>query len=486
MSEDPPEIDWPMLVHKLGERYNASCIEPSVLAHLRAAADRRVLVTCSGGADSVFMLCLLYVCRHELGLELFVAHYNHRWRGDASDLDCDFVRAIAAALDLPFYTEARPEQEAAFTETTARALRLVFFRKAAEEAECKHIALGHQLDDILETQLQRLARGVGSDGLAAPRPISTFRGQPTHLRPLLNLRAGDIRMAMHVVGIPWREDSTNSDTRIVRNLLRHEVIPDLVEALDRDPAVGAARSRQLLEEDAAALDRLAHERLPQAFAGEERLPRAVLDTLPRALTRRALNAWLLSHHLIDSVSASALEMLIEGLMGTRSGGRQSAGAHFICYDERDIWIETVELESMLSRIEFEPGQMVVLSNGQVLESALLRLTEPLRQRVLCGGIQPDCEAWLTLPSEGPLVVRGWLPGDRFRPLGAPGSKKLKDWFIDRGIPKKERKCLPVVTTALDEVIWVPGFPPAEELKISTQTKQALRLTYCRRNPPSTL
>jgi len=483
MSDTRTKLDWPQLADALGERFDAHGIEPSVRARLLADGARRLLVACSGGADSVFMLCLLFARRAELGLDLQVAHYNHRWRGDASKQDQDFVRSLADALGLPFYTGERPENEAAFTETTARSLRLDFLRKAALEADCSYIAFGHQLDDILETQLQRLARGVGTEGLAAPRPVSEFKDQPAHLRPLLHLRAGDIRMAMHAIGIPWQEDSSNEDTSIARNVLRHEVIPDLIEALDRDPAIGAARSRRLLEEDALALDRLARERLPEAFAGGERLSRLALCALPRALLRRALAAWLNAHGLIESFSASALDLLIDSLMSERDSWKQSAGSHFLCIDSKRLWAEEEEESGVpLQHVQFEPGETVVLAGGYLLQSDLLTLDEQSRRSVLSGEADPSREATLILPSEGPLDVRSWRPGDRFRPLGSPGTKKLKDWFIDRGIPRKERKRLPVVTTASGEVVWVPGFPPADRYKINRETKQALRLTYRPRNP----
>lgn len=482
MLDIPQELNWPKLAGELSERFDADRIESSVRVRLEAAETRNVLVACSGGADSVFMICWLFARRVELGLDLHVAHYNHRWRRDASDLDAEFVRALAEALGLAFYEGKRPKKEAAFTETTARGLRLDFLRKTALETGCASIAFGHQLDDILETQLQRLARGVGTDGLAAPRSVASFHGLPTHLRPLLQIRSGDIRMALNAIGIPWREDSSNEDTDIARNALRHEVIPDLIEALDRDPAIGAARSRRLLEEDATALETLARERLPGAFAGEEKLSRSVLGSLPRALLRRALAAWLNAHGVIDSLSAAALDLFIDGLLSERDSSRQSAGSRLLCYDSREIWIEEENCEAPLQHVQFEAGESVVLSSGYVIDSELLTLKEASRQAILRGNLNPSNEAVLMLPPENLLDVRSWRPGDRFRPLGAPGTKKLKDWFIDRRIPKKERKQLPVVTTVKGEIIWVPGFPPAERLKIDVQTKQALRLTYRPRNP----
>ncbi|HKK19457.1 MAG TPA: tRNA lysidine(34) synthetase TilS, partial [Opitutales bacterium] len=212
MMDTHHNFDWSGMAGELNERFDADCIEANVRAVLEAGRTQRLLVACSGGADSVFLLCLLFARRAELDLELHVAHYNHRWRGQASEEDAEFVGKLAAGLKLPFHTGVRPANEAAFTETTARSLRLAFLRKVAGEQDCSFIAFGHQLDDILETQLQRLARGVGTDGLAAPRPVSQFAGQPSHLRPLLHLRSGDIRMALNAIGIPWREDSSNEDT----------------------------------------------------------------------------------------------------------------------------------------------------------------------------------------------------------------------------------------------------------------------------------
>lgn len=483
MADAPGKLNWARLSDQLSERFGADCIEPSVRAVLESNRTNRLLVACSGGADSVFMLCLLFARRMELGLELQVAHYNHRWRDDASAQDAEFVRLLADALSLPFYSDERPENEAAFTETTARVLRLDFLRVVARRSKCGHIAFGHQLDDILETQLQRLARGVGTEGLAAPRPVVAFTGHPVHLRPLLNLRAGDIRMAMNAVGMPWREDESNQDTGIARNVLRHEVIPGLIEALDRDPSTGAARSRQLLQEDAVALDLLAREHLPEAFGAEVKLSRSALRSLPRALTRRALAAWLNAHEMIECPGASAMDLLIDVLVSERECWKQSVGSSFICVDAQEIWLEDEEQDgAALEHVQFEPGETVVLSSGYLIETRVQELDARSRGAILRGELDPAKEAALALPSGGQLEVRSWLPGDRFHPLGAPGRKKLKDWFIDRTVPRKERKQLPVVTTLEGEVVWVPGFPPAERYKIKGRTKQALRLTYRPRNP----
>lgn len=485
MSDVPNQIDWPERAAALAARKYPSILEPSVTHELLKAAPCKVLIACSGGADSVFMLCILAAKAEELGLKLHLAHYNHRWRGDESAADAAFVASLAIAFDLPFSCGERPSGEAAFTETTARALRLEFLRQTAAEHACEYIMFGHQLDDVIETQLQRIARGCASDGLAAPRPVARFDGRPTHLRPILHLRAGDIRMALNATSIPWREDLSNDDVSIARNALRKSIVPELSESLGRDAPVGAARSRRLLEEDAAALDALAREKLPEAFQHDPRLDRNKLQSVPLALLRRALADWLSGHGLIASVGAPAMDILIETLLGDRDRFRMSAGEDYIVMDAETLSLERggeSAGESALLTATLEWSEPIFLSTGALIQVEPIEVDEALLQRLRSGQVDQQVEAFIGDAGEEPFTVRSWQPGDRFTPLGAPGTKKLKDWFIDRRIPQAERKSLPIVINSSDEVIWVPGFPPAESCKIQPSTKRALRLTYQARKP----
>ena len=480
MSDTPQSVNWPEAAHALGQRFGGALIEPAVLAYLKECPRARILVACSGGADSVCMLCILFERAEALGLQLQVAHYNHGWRGEDSDADAQFVRTLADALSLPYAAGKRPPNEAAFTETTARMLRLDFLRQVATSHDCQAIAFGHQLDDVLETQLQRLGRGAASDGLAAPRPVARFDHYPTHLRPLLHLRAGDIRMSLNASAIPWREDLSNDDVSIARNALRKQIIPDLTEALGRDAAQGAARSRRLLEEDAAALNELSREIFPDAFRGAAALDRSGLRAAPKALTRRALAVWLDGHRLMGSVSAPAMELLLGTALGPRVRFRMSVGSDYVVLDAHSVTLQRGGADGAREKLRaasFRTGESVFLSTGALIESERVDLDAVTRNRIESGLIDPASEAYLSDLGEGGWEVRPCRPGDRFCPLGAPGRKKLKDWYIDRKVPPLERKTRPLVIHANGEIVWVPGFPPAESCKIQPSTKQALRLTY---------
>ena len=119
-----------------------------------------------------------------------------------------------------------------------------------------------------------------------------------------------------------------------------------------------------------------------------------------------------------------------------------------------------------------------------MKTEFVSVDKTLRKRLADGTIDVMHEAYVASAPEQRLQVRSRQAGDIFRPLGAPGSKKLKEWFTDRKIPVRERKILPLVLTDSGVVVWVPGFPPANDLKINTSTKTALKLTY--KNKKTTL
>ena len=99
--------------------------------------------------------------------------------------------------------------------------------------------------------------------------------------------------------------------------------------------------------------------------------------------------------------------------------------------------------------------------------------------VIAGKTNPNEEAFLSSEAipEGKLTVRKRCPGDRFHPLGAPGQRKLKEIFIDQKIPSRLRDALPVVLSSKGTILWVPGFPPAEQAKVKAASERVIRLTY---------
>src|ERR1700722_18826322 len=176
----------------------------------------RIVVAVSGGADSV---CLLHVLRELAPLSLAgVAHFNHKWRADASDEDEAFVAELAAQSNLPFFrAEAPPVPLPGNLEQNARRARLKLFSSLDAT-----VALGHTRDDQAETVLFRFLRGSGLAGLAGIKPVSG-----AIIRPLLDVTRAEIEHFLRSRQIPWRNDAPNLDPRFARNRIRRDLLPQL-------------------------------------------------------------------------------------------------------------------------------------------------------------------------------------------------------------------------------------------------------------------
>ena len=314
-------------------------IESNVYDYLLREKVDKILVACSGGADSVFTLFLLLAYQKEIGFDLDVAHFNHQWRGVDSEKDAQYVKDIAKSLSLPYHYASDESGHQSKTETSAREARIQFLRKTAIQLGAKVIAFGHQMDDILETQIQRLARGSGLEGLIAPRPVHVFEKYPCHIRPILNYSAAKIRLILKELSIQWCNDISNSDQSITRNKLRKSLIPSLELVMGRDVNEGANRSRFLLEEDFICLDALAREALPECFQLNHQLERSKFRHLNKALVRRGIFFWL--HKMNPGFVASApfQEQLLNAVLSDQHGKKISVGSQFIRMNKRYIWLE---------------------------------------------------------------------------------------------------------------------------------------------------
>ncbi len=211
--------------------------------------DCGVVVGCSGGADSVALAITLSALRNHpasqgapLGF-LKVVHVNHGLRGDASDGDEQFVSELAGRLGLEFHVVRL--SEIADDEASLRSAREAVFSDYAHSIGARYVAVGHTADDNAETMLHHLFRGTGPAGLSGIAPFRPLGSDAVLVRPMLAARRVEIRSTLHRLGIAWREDASNTDTRYTRNWIRHELLP-LVESRypDAVPRVANAASLQ--------------------------------------------------------------------------------------------------------------------------------------------------------------------------------------------------------------------------------------------------
>ena len=203
----------------------------------------------SGGADSTALAVVLAGMQQQLGFRAIVLHVDHGLRPDSA-ADARFVKRLARELGLPFHgtrvqvVRARGES----LEMAARRERLAFFARMVRRLKLDAIATGHHADDVAETFLMRLARGSGAAGLAGLKRISHVNGI-TFIRPLLDLRDAELRDFLRRRNIAWREDATNTDTSILRNKVRHVVLPWLKANFDPRLTEHICKSAAILRGD---------------------------------------------------------------------------------------------------------------------------------------------------------------------------------------------------------------------------------------------
>ena len=212
-----------------------------------------ILVWVSGGADSVCLLETLVRVRRLFRIRLAVFHLDHGLR-PGSSADAAYVRRRAAAhgLDSHVATPRSTPGPGDSVERWARDERRAAAATVAERIGADRHALGHTMDDRAETVLLALVRGWGLDGLTGIEP---FAGDL--VRPLLEVRRTDTEAVCRSLRIRPRIDETNADTAFLRNALRHEALPALARATDRDVIPTIARTAELLRSDARLLDELA-------------------------------------------------------------------------------------------------------------------------------------------------------------------------------------------------------------------------------------
>lgn len=464
----------------------------------------RLLVALSGGADSV--LLLEWLAASAPRWDVRAVHVDHGLRGAESEADARFCVERCAALGVPLVVR-RAELDPADSDLEARARAARYALLLAEARASGHTTLltGHHRDDALETLLQRWVRGSELSGLRGPRAelvLGAAGEVPVRLvRPLLALRRAEVRTLLAARGLAWREDSSNRDPRFTRTRARHGLLPLIEElggsdALD-DLAAFSDAVESLELELARATAHLAWQPAPHAEvtrAGEARalggvLARGALATLARPLRRRVL--WrLLTEGLGVAPSRTVLEKVLLDLDRARCA-RHSVGRGFTLQLRARELVLVPPPPRALAEAQGEQLLLPFPSQGPArLPAPSVRLAVP-GSVTLADGRRITAELTTAAPGApvptgaceveldarglaGPLTVRWAAPGDRFRALGAPGTKPLGRFLRDRGVPREERARVALVSAG-SEILWVAGIEPSEQRRVGSDSVQRLRL-----------
>jgi len=452
----------------------------TVVTHGLLTAGDRILVAVSGGGDSVALLRLLAGYRDAGPLTLVVAHVNHRLRGAASDGDQTFVEDLAAGLGLECVTlqadaPAREPGAPMPGEESLRRARHLLLGGAARDRGCDRIALAHTMDDQAETILMRLVRGSGRRGLSG----MAFRGPGRLIRPMLEIRREMVRAWLDRIGQPRREDETNADPRYLRNRVRARLLP-AVEEMNPRAVEAMARAAGILALEDRYLDRLARGwlggRSTGVSAGElASLPRALAMRVARLMLKRA-GGEVRGARLADVTAL--LDLAGRGRDGDSRclGGGIEASRDGVSIVLKVAGAEPAREAGPYSRSMPVPGRVELPDGGGVLEARLVP-REAVAADPADEAPGPGRLALLDARRLGPVVtVRNRRPGDLFHPLGAPGSRRLKEFLIDRKVPRRQRDIVPLVVGPVG-IAWVVGERVAHPYRLTEATELVARLEY---------
>lgn len=430
------------------------------------AAGDRVVVAASGGSDSTALGRILVALapRHQWQVAGFV-HVHHGLRGAEADRDEAFCRAEAERLGRPIHVvhvdaarQARVESRS--VESAARDLRYAAFAEACQLFNATRLATGHTLDDQAETVLLRAMRGAGAKGLSGVR---LRRG--AIVRPLLESRRSALRHFLDSGGVSYLEDTTNDDRAIPRNRVRHDLLPHLRrfaprvdEALARTAALAAADEEvlgRLAIEAAASLVLSRRGNLADTSSVQMEIDASGLAALPRAIgsrvVRRALDEWgtrgVGATHVDDVLALAGRSGGVVHLPGIEAERRGRT------LTLRRAARGVAKVASFEYRLRV-PGDVALPESELVVRAGVASDESGVTA-------QPAVVAIDAERARGGLVVRSRRPGDRFRPAGSPGSRKVQDLMVDRKIARDTRDRVPIVTLLDGSIVWVVGVAVAE-------------------------
>jgi len=412
------------------------------------AGESTLLLAVSGGIDSVVLLDLLSRVASDFDLRLHVLHVDHQIRPESRS-DAEFVRELCARLGIPcrvetFDVSTLAKERRLSLETAGREVRRAALSRRAEEHGCVRIVLAHHQDDQAETFLQRLLRGSGLSGLQVMQEFDGF-----WWRPLLDFSRQQILTYAKQRNLVWVEDASNVDTRFLRNRIRHQLLPDLREYNPQVNQRLSALSRQFqLEEDfwSQHISSLWSELLLSDADGLRLNRQLLLDSHPALQLRLLREALRRCRGDLQGIERVHLEALLGLVLGDRSQAELDLPDCWAARRYNQIWLRSAALRPECFELSLKIGEPLALPDGRILWAEL---------REHASGEADDVVEFEPGLLQFPLRVRSLQPGDRFRPSGMKGHRKIKDFLIDLKFEKEQRICLPLLMSQ-DEIVWLVG------------------------------
>jgi tRNA(Ile)-lysidine synthase len=426
----------------------------------------RLLVAFSGGPDSTCALLVLSAIWNDVA----AAYVNHRLRGAESEREEQHVRTFCKQRGIRLFCEgidwARTPSN---LEEEARKRRYRRLEKVARNQGYNKVAIAHHKDDVVETFLLRLIRGSGPAGLSG---LAVRRGR--YIRPLLECSRKEILEYLSSTGVTYFRDSSNEELSHQRNRLRRDLIPYVEKHFN--PAFGESilRASRWLREQNEVLDTLLkpYDRMMKRTGSDIRIARRELAALSKPIRKNVLLRALA--HADPTLRANS--RMLDRLLSVVDLQQSMELPGFLMVESSPDSIVLTHKTGAPGHFEVDvpgPGSYPFPPGKAVLRFTVEK--DPNRVR-----FSPEIAFLDANSASFPLHIRNWKRGDSFIPLGMSGRKKLSDFFIDRKIPREQRKRVALVLKD-DRLLWVAGYQIDHGARITEKTDRVLKIELRREN-----
>ncbi|MFI3280746.1 MAG: tRNA lysidine(34) synthetase TilS [Rikenellaceae bacterium] len=439
----------------------AEKFEEYITLNKMASKEDRILLTVSGGVDSMVMLYLFVKCGFQVG----IAHCNFQLRGAESDEDEVLVQQMAEKLGVPCYnrrfeTALEVENSGDSMEMVARRQRYEWFDTLSRDQGYNLIAVAHHIDDSIETFFINLFRGTGLKGLTG---ITAHRGQI--IRPMMFAQRKDILECAVANKIPFREDSSNHSTKYLRNKIRLGLIPRVKEITPKFTSLMRKNIDRLINAQRfinSAISKIGDD----VISCEAEIYTLDVERIDPTLPREFVIYELLNSRfgfkgdVVDSLIASRQ---------AESSGRRFYSKEYVAYTNRGAILIAKIPSDDPCEVSVEENVLRNYCGNSILYyehldiGALESFSVPSKVAL----IDDDKLKY-------PLTIRRWREGDVFVPFGMSGRKKVSDFLIDEKVsqPEKDRQ---FVLVSGGEIVWVIGRRISEKFKLDGESENILRI-----------
>ncbi len=417
----------------------------------------KILLAVSGGMDSMAMLYLFRLS----GLAIGVAHVNHNLRGNESDHDEKFIKDYCTTHQIDYYVDAI--EPSAFDGQNmhdfARKHRYAFFNKISNKHKYNYIATAHHQDDVVETFMMNVVRGSGLNGLS-----SIPNKRQNIVRPILFATRSGIESFVKTHNIPYREDSSNSSDKYLRNKLRHHILPAIYE-LDPRAVLGITHTVSNIKSSSELLNELMD--LVKKDVVSHQNDKTIINL---TAIKKFTNATAFLFEAIKEFGFNH-EQCVDILADHKQNSRIYLTNNYESIFDRDHLYIRPFSQGIKERMESQINlgdEMIMLNkiiNIDLADTTSNSYDGSNQTQFICiDQYKP------------PFTIRKWLPGDSFAPLGMNGKRqKLQDFLTNIKLPPFEKSEVSVILAG-ETIISVLGYRISDNVKITSESEQIAKIS----------